>query len=131
MTAPSPAPQLLATMAEPSRLRILNCLAAAPLFVSDLQAVLGLPQSTVSRHLQVLRREGLVRDTPIPPYVIYRLERGRGIPERLLRAVLSACEDDEALERERREAGTRSRAHTLLRLQETADDAEGTELATS
>ena len=50
--------ELLLTVAEPTRLRILNCLAAAPLFVSDLQAVLGLPQPTVSRHLQVLRRAG-------------------------------------------------------------------------
>lgn len=130
MTVASQTPQLLATMAEPSRLRILNCLAAAPLFVSDLQAVLGLPQSTVSRHLQVLRREGLVRDTPIPPYVIYRLARGPGIPGRLLGAVLAACEDDEALGRERREAGSRSRAHTLLRVHEAADDAESTESAT-
>ena len=40
---------LLLTVAEPTRLRILNCLAAAPLFVSDLQLVLGLPQPTVSR----------------------------------------------------------------------------------
>ena len=35
--------ELLLTLAEPTRLRIVNCLAAAPLFVSDLQAVLGLP----------------------------------------------------------------------------------------
>ena len=46
---------LLLTIAEPTRLRILNCLAAAPLFVSDLQEVLELPQPTVSRHLKVLR----------------------------------------------------------------------------
>ena len=51
----------LLTVAEPTRLRILNCLAAAPLFVSDLQAVLDLPQPTVSRNLQVLRKAELVR----------------------------------------------------------------------
>ena len=48
--------ELLQAVSEPTRLRILNCLAAAPLFVSDLQEVLDLPQSTVSRPLQVLRR---------------------------------------------------------------------------
>ena len=53
---------LLLTVAEPTRLRILNCLAAAPLFVSDLQDLLALPQSTVSRHLTVLRKAELVRD---------------------------------------------------------------------
>ena len=46
----------LLTVAEPTRLRILNCFAAASLFVSDLQAVLDLPQPTVSRHLQVSAR---------------------------------------------------------------------------
>jgi DNA-binding transcriptional ArsR family regulator len=60
---PSPA-DVLQIVAEPTRLRILNCLAAAPLFVSDLQQLLDLPQPTVSRHLQVLRRAELVRDTP-------------------------------------------------------------------
>ena len=63
----------LLTVAEPTRLRILNCLAAAPLFVSDLQAVLDLPQPTVSRHLQVLRKAELVRDTPVAQFVLYRL----------------------------------------------------------
>jgi DNA-binding transcriptional ArsR family regulator len=60
-------------------LRILNCLAAAPLFVADLQEVLALPQPTVSRHLQILRKADLVRDTPIAPYVLYRLKRSVGV----------------------------------------------------
>ena len=42
MSAPTAA-EVLLTIAEPTRLRILNCLAAAPLFVSDLQDVLDLP----------------------------------------------------------------------------------------
>src|ERR1041384_6874592 len=73
-----PPVELLLTIAEPTRLRILNCLAAAPLFVSDLQAVLDLPQPTVSRHLQVLRRAEVVRDTPIAQFVLYRLRRDAG-----------------------------------------------------
>jgi ArsR family transcriptional regulator len=72
MSVPSVA-DVLVTAAEPTRLRILNCLAAAPLFVSDLQELLDLPQPTVSRHLQVLRRAELVRDTPIAQFVLYRL----------------------------------------------------------
>ena len=74
----STATALLLTIAEPTRLRILNCLAAAPLFVSDLQALLDLPQPTVSRHLQVLRKADVVRDTPIAQFVLYRLRRGAG-----------------------------------------------------
>ena len=116
MTSPAPA-ELLLIVAEPTRLRILNCLAAAPLFVSDLQAVLDLPQPTVSRHLQVLRRAELVRDTPIAQFVLYRLRRSAGPQSRLLGAILDALHADPGLRTEREEAAARSRAHTELRLQ--------------
>jgi ArsR family transcriptional regulator, arsenate/arsenite/antimonite-responsive transcriptional repressor len=109
---------LLLTVAEPTRLRILNCLAAAPLFVSDLQAVLGLPQPTVSRHLQVLRRADVVRDTPIAQFVLYRLRRDLGAQGRLLSAILDAVvHDDEMMRAERDRAAERSRSHTRTRVE--------------
>jgi ArsR family transcriptional regulator len=109
---------LLLAVAEPTRLRILNCLAAAPLFVSDLQAVLGLPQPTVSRHLQVLRRAEVVRDTPIAQFVLYRLRRDPGSHGRLLSAILEAVvHDDAALRAERDRAAERSRSHTRTRVE--------------
>lgn len=118
MRAPTAA-EILLTVAEPTRLRILNCLAAAPLFVSDLQDVLDLPQPTVSRHLQVLRRAELVRDTPIAQFVLYRLRRDAGAPGRLLSAILDALvQDDAALRTERERAAHRSRSHTHTRVQE-------------
>lgn len=118
MRAPTAADVLL-TVAEPTRLRILNCLAAAPLFVSDLQDVLDLPQPTVSRHLQVLRRAELVRDTPIAQFVLYRLRRDAGAPGRLLSAILDALvQDDATLRTERERAAHRSRSHTHTRVQE-------------
>jgi ArsR family transcriptional regulator len=118
MRAPT-ATELLLTVAEPTRLRILNCLAAAPLFVSDLQEVLDLPQPTVSRHLQVLRRAELVRDTPIAQFVLYRLRRDAGAPGRLLSAILDALvQDDPGLRAERERAAHRSRSHTHTRVQE-------------
>ncbi len=103
--------ELLLTLAEPTRLRILNCLAAAGLFVSDLQAVLDLPQPTVSRHLTVLKRARLVRDTPIAQFVLYRLRYEGGPTWRLVQAVLDALAHDEALRLERHRALDRSRAH--------------------
>jgi ArsR family transcriptional regulator len=119
MPAPPSAAGLLGTVAEPTRLRILNCLAAAPLFVSDLQAVLGLPQPTVSRHLQVLRRADLVRDTPIAQFVLYRLRRDQGHEGRLLSAILDAVvHDDAAMRTERHRAADRSRSHTRSRVLE-------------
>jgi ArsR family transcriptional regulator, arsenate/arsenite/antimonite-responsive transcriptional repressor len=118
MSAPT-ATEILLTVAEPTRLRILNCLAAAPLFVSDLQEVLDLPQPTVSRHLQVLRKAELVRDTPIAQFVLYRLRRDAGAPGRLLSAILDALvQDDAALRAERERAAHRSRSHTHTRVQE-------------
>jgi DNA-binding transcriptional ArsR family regulator len=110
--------ELLLTVAEPTRLRILNCLAAAPLFVSDLQAVLNLPQPTVSRHLQVLRRAEVVRDTPIAQFVLYRLRRDLGAQGRLLSAILDAVvHDDTAMRAERDRAAERSRSHTRTRVE--------------
>jgi DNA-binding transcriptional ArsR family regulator len=118
MSAPT-ATEILLTVAEPTRLRILNCLAAAPLFVSDLQDVLDLPQPMVSRHLQVLRKAELVRDTPIAQFVLYRLRRDAGAPGRLLSAILDALvQDDVGLRAERERAAHRSRSHTHTRVQE-------------
>ncbi|HEU4830283.1 MAG TPA: metalloregulator ArsR/SmtB family transcription factor [Gemmatimonadales bacterium] len=116
MSVPESASELLLTMAEPTRLRILNCLAAAPLFVSDLQALLDLPQPTVSRHLQVLRRSELVRDTPIAQFVLYRLRRIPGPQGRLLTAILEAMYADPELRTERDRASDRSRGHTDARV---------------
>ncbi|HEV8356712.1 MAG TPA: metalloregulator ArsR/SmtB family transcription factor [Gemmatimonadales bacterium] len=106
-----PPVELLLTVAEPTRLRILNCLAAAPLFVSDLQAVLDLPQPTVSRHLTVLKKARVVRDTPIAQYVLYRLRLEGGPPGRLLQAVIDGLGHDEAMRLERHRALDRSRTH--------------------
>jgi ArsR family transcriptional regulator, arsenate/arsenite/antimonite-responsive transcriptional repressor len=117
------ATELLLTVAEPTRLRILNCLAAAPLFVSDLQTVLDLPQPTVSRHLQVLRRVDVVRDTPIAQFVLYRLRRDLGTHGRLLAAILDAVvHDDPVMRAERDRATERSRSHTKVRVEEPPGD---------
>lgn len=123
MTALPTATSMIVTVAEPTRLRILNCLAAAPLFVSDLQAVLDLPQPTVSRHLQVLRRADLVRDTPIAQFVLYRLRRDPGMQGRLLSTILDAVvHDDAGMRAERDRAADRSRTHTKSRVQEPSGD---------
>jgi ArsR family transcriptional regulator len=118
----SPTPtELLQAVAEPTRLRILNCLAAAPLFVADLQEVLELPQPTVSRHLQVLKRADLVRDTPIAPFVLYRLKRGGGPRARMLDAILSALAELEPTRSERRRARDRSRSEYTSRVGESGE----------
>lgn len=59
--------------ADPTRLRLLNVLAAGELCVCDLVELLALPQPTVSRHLAVLRGAGLVTVTRDWKFVHYRL----------------------------------------------------------
>ena len=108
--------EVLLTISEPTRLRILNCLAVAPLCVSDLQAILDLPQPKVSRHLAVLRQLDLVRDTPVGPYVLYRLRRPAGATGRLLDQVLEAVASEDDGRRERREAQHQSRTPTRQRM---------------
>lgn len=116
MPAPASPSTLLLAIAEPTRLRIVNCLAEAPLFVSDLQAILDLPQPTVSRHLTVLRHAGIVRDTPVGQFVLYRLRREGG-GSALLDAVLEAIAREEPLRDERARARNRSRNRTRTVLQ--------------
>ena len=101
----------LVSVAEPTRLRILNCIATAPLFVSDLVAILGVPQPTVSRHLKILRDLDVVRDLPIPPFVLYRLDVLPGTRARLIRALMDAVRADPGAKVDRAAALARSRTH--------------------
>jgi ArsR family transcriptional regulator len=122
MSGPPSTLSLLETLAEPTRFRIVNCLSAAPLFVSELQALLDVPQPTVSRHLRVLREVGLVRDTPIGQFVLYRLRRPPEPLGRVLAAALDAARDEPALRSERASASTQGRRHPRQR---TAPPLEG------
>jgi ubiquinone/menaquinone biosynthesis C-methylase UbiE/DNA-binding transcriptional ArsR family regulator len=58
-------------MADPTRQRLLEVLSRQELSVSELVEVLGLPQSTVSRHLKVLREAGLVVDRRVGAAVLH------------------------------------------------------------
>lgn len=70
---------LFKCLGDPSRLRILRALGQAELGVGELADVLGLAQSSVSRHLQQLRTAGLVQDRREGASSLYRLpERPRG-----------------------------------------------------
>jgi ArsR family transcriptional regulator len=64
---------LTAGVADPTRVRLLNLLAAGELCVCDLVQVLQLPQPTVSRHLAYLRRSGWVQASRGPRLAHYRL----------------------------------------------------------
>lgn len=82
----SAALDLFRALADDVRLRLLNAVFAAELSVAELVEVLGLPQSTVSRHLRPLREAGLLEARREGTSVYYR--RGPLLEDRALAAVL-------------------------------------------
>lgn len=82
-----PAPRLFRALADRTRLRIVNLLARGSLCVCDIQRILEQPQSSVSRHLALLKSAGLVRDRRDGMRMFYALT---GWDTALARAVLAA-----------------------------------------
>ena len=108
--------RLFRGLADPTRLRILNLLAAGELCVCDLVGILKLPQPTVSRHLAYLRRTGLVEATRETRLAHYRLSPARSPMHRTVLACARACfHDITALGRERKRAEMRSRIRATTR----------------
>ena len=66
-------PQFFRVLADRTRLRIVNLLARGPLCVCNIQHVLGQPQSSVSRHLGLLRASGLTQDRRVGMRTFYEL----------------------------------------------------------
>jgi DNA-binding transcriptional ArsR family regulator len=69
----APAAALFRSLGDPARLMIVRRLAVGPARVTDLTAVLGLAQSTVSKHLACLRDCGLVASEPAGRASVFRL----------------------------------------------------------
>jgi ArsR family transcriptional regulator len=59
-------------LADPTRLRITVLLSRGELCVCDLTEVLGVPQSTISRHMGKLKSAGLVTDRRAGKWVHYQ-----------------------------------------------------------
>ena len=111
-----PVGDVLVTLAEPTRLRILNCLSAAPLFVADLAAILDLPDAIVSEHIEQIETLGIARSYPVVPYLLYTLSPLPGSRERLLRSALDALRSDPASQSDRAAALDRSRSRFETRV---------------
>ncbi len=65
--------QLLNTLGNPDRLLLLCQLAQGERHVSELEALLGITQPTLSQQLAVLRREGLVDTRREGKQIYYRI----------------------------------------------------------
>ncbi len=66
---------VLKVLSDPNRVRIVNILSMACASVCDLQMILHLSQTSVSKHLAFLRKVSLVRDQREGPRVLYALRR--------------------------------------------------------
>ena len=81
--------ELCSAFADPTRILILYTLDEKPRNVGELATELGIPQSSTSRHLKVLRDRGLVMTVRHGASIQYRLADRRLIEALdLLRAVL-------------------------------------------
>ncbi len=88
--------------ADPTRIRILNVLAAGELCVCDIHDILNLPQSLVSRHLARLRNAGLVEVERNSQFAHYRLAATNNPVQRhLVKCVRNCFRDIQSLDDER------------------------------
>jgi ArsR family transcriptional regulator, nickel/cobalt-responsive transcriptional repressor len=65
--------KMLQAIAEPNRIRIIECLRTGSMNVTQLAKALGVEIVNVSHHLGVLRNAGLVEDIKDGRFVVYSL----------------------------------------------------------
>ncbi len=94
---------VMKTVADPTRARILKMLEGGEICVCQIVAVLELGQSTVSRHLFLLKTAGLVRERQEKKWVHYALDGSGNAPyaEKMLAALKGWFADDTVIARDR------------------------------
>ena len=106
---------LLAVLADPTRVRLLALLEGAELTVAELTQITDLPQSRVSTHLRKLKDQNLVRDRRDGGSSFYALAP-MGKPTRdLWHVIHRRCDDDQLAQDLRRREATLAARTTRLR----------------
>jgi DNA-binding transcriptional ArsR family regulator len=83
--------RICSALGDPTRIMMLYLLSEKGLFVNEISEALGTPQSSVSRHLRILRERSLVTAERQGTAVLYSLSDRRIIQALdLMRAMLSA-----------------------------------------
>ncbi len=72
--------KVMKALADPNRVRMVKLLQHRVLCVCEIQAALGLAQSTASKHLKILEDAGLITYLKEGPWVNYRLADGARNP---------------------------------------------------
>jgi arsenate reductase/ArsR family transcriptional regulator len=96
----------LKAAADPTRVRILKILEGGEMCVCQVIAILSLGQSTVSKHLFLLRTAGLIKDRRDRKWVHYSLDRGSDSPYagRILRNLRGWLNEDPVVAKDRERA---------------------------
>ncbi|MEN8140334.1 MAG: metalloregulator ArsR/SmtB family transcription factor [Thermodesulfobacteriota bacterium] len=92
--------RVMKALADPNRVRVIKLLEEdRALCVCEIQALLGLAQSTVSKHLKILEDAGLVERQRQGSWIIYSLCRQADNPYRavILREIKGWLNDDQEL----------------------------------
>jgi ArsR family transcriptional regulator len=92
--------------ADPTRVRILKILEGGEMCVCQVIAILSLGQSTVSKHLFLLRAAGLIKDRRDRKWVHYSLDRKSESPYavRMLRNLRGWLNEDPVIAKDRERA---------------------------
>lgn len=91
---------------DPTRVRILKILEGGELCVCQIIAVIALGQSTISKHLFLLRAAGLIKDRRDRKWILYSLDGRSGNPYSgaLLRRIRKWLNDDPVIAKDRERA---------------------------
>jgi len=111
-------PGLFKAMSDPTRVRILGCLAKCgrPCSVSEIAACCSVDLSVVSRHLRALEQAGLLTASKSGRVVSYAvLYRSIGASLRRLADAIDECDPAQARDGARRNSQTRRAAPTGAR----------------
>lgn len=68
--------RIMKALSDPNRVRLIKILGQQKLCVCELQDLIGLAQSTVSKHMKVLEEAGLVDFHKEGSWIIYQLTTG-------------------------------------------------------
>ncbi|HTJ46022.1 MAG TPA: metalloregulator ArsR/SmtB family transcription factor [Kofleriaceae bacterium] len=90
-------------LADPTRLRMVAAMVDRPRCGQELAAEIGVAPATISHHLKVLERAGLLTETRQPPYVFYQVDlealsramKTVTTPKRVRELATSAAVDDD------------------------------------
>jgi len=97
---------VMKSVADPTRVRILKVLEGGEMCVCQVIAVIALGQSTISKHLFLLRAAGLIKDRRDKKWIHYSLDRKSGNPYAgpVLRNIRKWLNDDPIVLKDRERA---------------------------